>query len=343
MADSPSGRTVVFVSLTGDEQVKAYDQNRETGALTLRSTSDAHGPSGALCLHPAGNLMYNAHVESTTLASYRLDAGSGELSLINLVDTGIEIPAHLVTDRRGRFLLTVYYGGGGITVHRLGGDGAIGELMQYINTGEKAHAVYLAVEDRYVIVPHVCPTNKTNQFRFDAETGRLTPNEPAVLNPPDEETGPRHICFRPGGDVAYIVNEQGNTVTAHHFDAESGTLEIFQNVSTLPDDWEEGGFTAHVEVHRNGKWAYASNRGHDSVVGYDVAADGALNAFGHVSVPASPRSFNVDPDGRFLYCAGEAAGVMTAYSVNQSDGTLHPLRDYNVGDKPFWVMATTLG
>lgn len=343
MADSSSGRTVVFVSLTGDEQVKAYDQDRETGALTLRSTSDAHGPSGALCLHPAGDLMYNAHVESTTLAAYRLDTDSGELSLVNKVDTGIEIPAHLVTDRHGRFLLTVYYGGGGITVHRLGGDGAIGELVQYINTGEKAHAVCLTVEDRYVIVPHVCPTNKTNQFRFDAETGQLTPNEPAVLNPPDENTGPRHICFRPGGDVAYIVNEQGNTVTVHHFDADSGTLEIFQNVSTLPDDWKDGGATAHVEVHRNGKWAYASNRGHDSIVGYDVAADGALSAFGHVSVPDSPRSFNVDPDGRFLYCAGEAAGVMTAYRVDPSDGTLHPLRDYNVGDKPFWVMATTLG
>ena len=343
MADSPSGRTVVFVSLTGDEQVKAYNQDRETGTLTLRSSSDAHGPSGALCLHPAGNLMYNAHVESTTLASYRVDTESGELTLINKVDTGIEIPAHLVTDRRGRFLLTVYYGGGGITVHRLGGDGAIGELLQYINTGEKAHAVYLAVEDRYVIVPHVCPTNKTNQFRFDAETGRLTPNEPAVLSPPDDETGPRHICFRPGGDVAYIVNEQGNTVTAHNFDSDSGTLEIFQNVSTLPEDWEEGGSTAHVEVHRNGKWAYASNRGHDSIVGYNVAADGALSAFGHVSVPASPRSFNVDPDGRFLYCAGEAAGVMTAYRVDPSDGTLHPQRDYTVGDKPFWVMATTLG
>lgn len=334
---------MVFVSLTGDEQIKAYDQDRETGSLTLRSTSDAHGPSGALCLHPAGNLMYNAHVESTTLAAYGLDSRSGELSLINKVDTGIDIPAHLVTDRRGKFLLTVYYGGGGITVHRLGEDGAIGELLQYINTGEKAHAVYLAVEDRYVIVPHVCPTNKTCQFRFDAETGRLTPNEPAELSPPDDETGPRHICFRPAGDVAYIVNEQGNTVTAHRFDADRGTLAIFENVSTLPDGYEEGGFTAHVEVHRNGKWAYASNRGHDSIVGYDVAADGALSAFGHVSVPASPRSFNIDPDGRYLYCAGEAAGVMTAYRVDPSDGSLHPIRDYTVGDKPFWVMATTLG
>ena len=343
MADSSGGRPVVFVSLTGDEQIKVYDQDRETGSLTLRSTSDAHGPSGALCLHPSGNLMYDAHVESTTLAAFRLDTASGELALINKVDTGIGIPAHLVTDRRGRFLLTVYYGGGGITVHRLGEDGAIGELVQYINTGEKAHAVYLAVEDRYVIVPHVCPTNKTSQFRFDAETGLLAPNDPAVLDPPDGETGPRHICFRPEGDVAYIVNEQGNTVTAHRFDAERGTLAIFQNVSTLPDGYEEGGATAHVEVHRNGKWAYASNRGHDSIVGFNVAEDGALTAFGHVPVPASPRSFNIDPDGRFLYCAGEAAGVMTAYRVDQSDGSLHPIRDYTVGDKPFWVMATTLG
>ena len=343
MVDSSGGRPVVFVSLTGDEQVKVYDQDRETGSLTLRSTSDAHGPSGALCLHPSGNLMYDAHVESTTLAAFRLDTGSGELTLVNKVDTGIGIPAHLVTDRRGRFLLTVYYGGGGITVHRLGEDGAIGELVQYVNTGEKAHAVLLAVDDRYVIVPHVCPTNKTSQFRFDAESGLLSPNEPAVLDPPDDETGPRHICFRPEGDVAYIVNEQGNTVTAHRFDAERGTLAIFQNVSTLPDGYEEGGFTAHVEVHRNGKWAYASNRGHDSIVGFDVAEDGALTAFGHVPVPASPRSFNIDPDGRYLYCAGEAAGVMTAYRVDQSDGSLHPVRDYTVGDKPFWVMATTLG
>ena len=80
------------------------------------------------------------------------------------------------------------------------------------------------------------------------------------------------------------VNEQGNTVTAHRFDAEAGTLEIFQNVSTLPPDYTQGGATAHVEVHPNGRWAYASNRGHDSIVAFTIAADGALSAFGHYPV-----------------------------------------------------------
>lgn len=342
MAKPNQKRTVLFVSLTGDEQIKFYDFDPRSGALHLRTVSNAHGPSGALCLHPNGKVIYDAHVLSTTLASFRLDANSGELTLINKIDTGIETPAHLITDRHGRFLLTAYYTGGGITVHRLDADGAIGELVQYVNTGEKAHAVLAAVDDSFVFVPHVCPVNKTNQFRFDGATGLLTPNHPAELVPPDDNTGPRHICLGPGGDVAYIVNEQANTVTAHHFDSTQGTLTAFQNISTLPADYTGGGNTAHVEVHPNGRWLYASNRGHDSIVGFQIASDGSLRPFGYFPVPASPRSFNIDPTGAFLYCAGEAADRMTAYGVDEVSGALEPLADYAVGKSPFWVMMTTL-
>ena len=161
-----AARSIVLVSLTGDEQIRLYDLDPASGALQLRSTGAAHGPSGALCLHPSGTVLLTAHVESTTLASLRLDAASGELELINTVDTEIGTPAHLITDRAGRFLLTAYYGGGGVTVHRLGDDGAIGELVQYVDTGEKAHSILLAADDRFAFVPHVCPTNKTCQFRF---------------------------------------------------------------------------------------------------------------------------------------------------------------------------------
>ena len=340
MTKPDSRRTVLFVSLTGDEQIQCYDLEPQTGALQLRATSNAHGPSGALCLHPNGQVLYDAHVESTTLASFRLDANTGELTLINKIDTGIETPAHLITDRSGRFLLTAYYTGGGITVHRLGADGAIGELVQYINTGEKAHAVLAAADDRFVFVPHVCPVNKTCQFRFDRTNGLLTPNEPAEVLPPDDNTGPRHACWGPNGDVAYIVNEQGNSITAHRFDSQQGTLTAFQNLSTLPADYTQGGYTAHIELHPNGQWLYASNRGHDSIAGFHLAADGSLSPFGHFPVPASPRSFNMDPTGRYLYCAGEAADRLTAYRVDAATGTLQPLADYAVGKQPFWVMVT---
>ena len=200
----------------------------------------------------------------------------------------------------------------------------------------------LSPDERFVFVPHVCPTNKTSQFRFDNTTGQLTSNVPAELAPPDNNTGPRHICLGPNGDVAYIVNEQGNTITAHHFDTEQGTLEIFQHLSTLPEDYTGGGHTAHIEVHPNGKWLYASNRGHESIAGFHIAADGTLSPFGHYAVPASPRSFTIDPTGTYLYCAGEAADRMTAYRIDERTGALQSISDYAVGKSPFWVMVTTL-
>ena len=343
MTEMNDGRPVVFVSQTGDEKISCYDLDHASGALTLLASSDSHGPTGALFLHPSGDVVYAAHVESTTLASFRVDASSGELILIDKVDTGIATPAHLSTDRSGRFLMTAYYGGGGATVHRLGDDGSIQELVQRVETGPKAHAILTDASNRFVIVPHVCPTDTTFQFRFDGETGQLTPNDPPQLAPPEGESGPRHICFRPQGDVAYIINEQGESATAHRFDTDRGTLEIFQHLSTLPSDCEdEGGHCAHIEVHPSGRWVYGSNRGHDSIVGFNVATDGSLSPFGHFPVPSSPRSFNVDPTGTFLYCAGESAHEMRSFRVDAKTGELSALEDYDVGRQPFWVMATTL-
>ena len=91
---------VVFVSLTGDEAIKLYDLDAQSGALELRASSPAHGPSGALFLHPTRPVLYDGHVGDSTLASFHLDTESGELTLINKVDTGLDTPAHLITDSR---------------------------------------------------------------------------------------------------------------------------------------------------------------------------------------------------------------------------------------------------
>ena len=335
-----ASRYFVFVALTGDEQIRAYTMDPGTGALELSATSDAHGPIGALSLHPSGDLMHGAHVGSTLLSSYRLDTASGSLAHINSIDTGLRTPALSITDGDGRFLITGYYSGGGLTVHRLGDDGSIQDLQQRIDTGEKAHAVLIDESNRFVFIPHVCPNNKTSQFRFDGATGELTPNDPPELQAPDDNSGPRHMCFGPTGNVIYTVNEQGNHVTAQHLDRDRGTLEIFQHVPTLPAGYSEVSHCAHIEVHPSGKWLYASNRGpDDSIAGFEITSDATLTPIGHFPVHSSPRSFNIDPSGRFCYCAGESADRMRSFSVNQETGQLEPLDEYDVGASPFWVMA----
>ena len=183
MADK---RCVLFVAQTVDELISIYDIDPETGALELLANNDSHGPVGPLCLHPSGEVLLAANAGSSALTSFRLDGHS--LTLINQVDTGIAAPAHLITDRNARYLLSAHYTGGGITVRGLAEDGTIGEQLQHLQTGEKAHSVVASPDDRFVFVPHVCPTNRTAQLRFDRSTGHLTPNHPAELAAPDETT-----------------------------------------------------------------------------------------------------------------------------------------------------------
>ncbi|MDA0337575.1 MAG: beta-propeller fold lactonase family protein [bacterium] len=333
-------RCLVFVALTGDEQIKTYSLDLDSGALALRTTSEAHGPIGSLHLHRNSGIMYGAHVGSSALSSYCMDPDTGSLTHINTVVTGFDTPALAVTDATGRFLLTSYYTGGGITVHAINDDGAIGALVQRLETGEKAHSVLFDATNRFVFVPHVCPNNRTAQFLFDAASGMLSPNDPAEVIPDETHTGPRHMCFGPGGDVVYTVNEQGNTITAQHFDATQGTLAPFQTISTLPDGYTEDSFTAHIEIHPKGKWIYASNRGPESsIAGFDIAADGTLKPCGHFAVPSSPRSFNIDPTGHFCYCTGEGDGQLRSFRVNQTTGSLQQLAEFGVGKSPFWTMV----
>ena len=78
-------QSTIFVSLTGDEAICIYDINSD-GSLSFRSTNPAYGPSGALCLHPKLNILYDAHVESTTLASFTIDRETATLRYQNRVD-----------------------------------------------------------------------------------------------------------------------------------------------------------------------------------------------------------------------------------------------------------------
>ena len=200
-------------------------------------------------------------------------------------------------------------------------------------------------EDRFVFVPHVCPNNRTYQFRFDSESGSTHgPMIPLSLHRPMTKRVHVNICFRPEGDVAYIVNEQGNTVTAHRYDPEKGTLEIFQNISTLPPDYTEGGATAHVEVHSKWKVGVCIQSGARQHCRFLTSLLMDRSVHSDIFLFQQVRGHSIlTRRGAYLYGAGEAADTMTCYRVDAATGELQPLQDYAVGSQPFWVMVTSLG
>jgi 6-phosphogluconolactonase len=180
------------------------------------------------------------------------------------------------------------------------------------------------------------------QFRFDPQTGRLTPNSPLRVEQP-ERLGPRHYCFHATLDLVYFSNEQGCSVAAYRLDRATGTLAAEQTITTLP-----GGFTARntcsqIHLTPSGRYLYVGNRGHNSIAGFAVDPSGRLTGIGHASTEPVPSAFSVDPGGRFVFAAGSASGRLASYRINGETGALTPLTTYAVGQRPQAVLATNLG
>jgi 6-phosphogluconolactonase len=271
--------TFVYVSVAAEKRIAVYRLDPATGRLTHRGDCqvEAGGP-GALAVDPQKRFLLAAVRSTGKLAAFRIDRANGRLTHLNTVPAGPD-PAHLSTDRSGRYLLTAYYVAAKVTVHALGKDGRLStKPLQSLATADKAHAVVPDPSGRFVFVPHTGP-DVLFQFTFDASKGRLTPNSPAKV-PTPKGTGPRHLVFHPSRPVAYVANEQGGSVTAYAFDEKAGTLRPLQTAPTLPKDFKGANACAEIRVHPTGKFLYVSNRGHDSIAAFRLADGGKVSGIG---------------------------------------------------------------
>jgi 6-phosphogluconolactonase len=118
----------------------------------------------------------------------------------------------------------------------------------------------------------------------------------------------------------------------------AGTLEAFQTLSTLPEEFDGQNTCAQIHITPSGEFLYAANRGHDSIACFGVdTSSGHLTALGQQPTEPIPRTFGIDPQGRYLYAAGQGTGRLAAYRTN-AQGTLEPLDTYAVGERPMWVL-----
>ena len=330
----------LYLSLAGEEQLACYRVDGETGDLEhLRNQPVPGAPSvqGRHCRLP---VLYAAMRSNGRLVSFSIDAASGRLAHLHTIDTGLEDPGYLLTDRSGRWLLTPYYVSGKVTVYPVGEDGAAREPASCVaDTDLHAHGLALDRGNRFLFVPHTCPGDAIFQLRFAG--GTLEANDPPKVTA-GADLGPRHVHFHPNGRWLYAGNEQGNSVTQYRFAEDSGTLSPLRTTTTLPAGFS-GGTTARMLIHPGGRFLYAANRGHDSIACFAVSeTTGELEPRGHAATPETPRSFDIEPGGRFLYAAGESADLLAQYRIDGDTGTLEPVRSYETGRIPWWVQVVDL-
>ena len=316
--------------------------SRLSGALqSLGDTAIAGGPA-PLAVDPQQRFLFAGLRDAQSVASFAIDPASGALAHIDTVPVGLN-PVYVAVDATGNHLLLATYGGDLVAVHGIDADGRLQQsALDSEATDTNPHAIVLDPSNAFAFVPNT-NADKILQYTFDAQTGQLAPNTPAEITTP-MNVGPRHLVFDPAGDHLYVVNEHADSVTTYAFDAASGTLDELDTDTTLPSGADAAANTcADIHVTPDGRFVYASNRGHDSIAIFAVDAQShALTAVGHQSTEPIPREFEIAGDGRFLYAAGQSSGMLAAYRIDDADGTLLPLDTYTVGAQPLWVLEVAV-
>src|SRR5579864_606677 len=111
---------------------------------------------------------------------------------------------------------------------------------------------------------------------------------------------------------------------AFGWDSKAGRLKELQTVSTLPKDFRGLNNSAEIEVHPNGKFLYASNRGHDSIALFRLDdRKGTLTPVEQVStLGKTPRNFAIDPTGAYLLAANQDSNDIVVFRIDQQTGRL---------------------
>jgi 6-phosphogluconolactonase len=347
---------ILFVALQDENKLASFAIDGTTGELTRQADLSVAGGPSVLALGHDRRVLYVGSRAPAAISCFRIDEKTGALTAQGSVDEA-DAPTFLAPDRTGRYLLAAYYQGGYAAVHRLDADGSVGApAVDRRDTAIGAHAIATDPSNRFAFVPHISRVqdnvleppknipgpNFIAQFRFDSQTGHLTPNEPFRVEQA-ELIGPRHYCFHPARDLVYFSDEQGCSVSVYRLDPAAGTLSAVQRIGTLPVGFSGRNTCSQIHLTPSARFLYVGNRGHNSIAGFAVdAASGHLTPLGHASTEAVPSAFGLGPDGNYLFAAGTATGRLAAYRIDAATGALTPLAAYDVGRRPAAVLATRL-
>jgi 6-phosphogluconolactonase len=328
-----------------------------TGALSPVQQVQSANPS-FVALDPSRRFLYVINEiddyegqKSGSAEAYAIDPNTGMIKLLNRQSLHSPIPAHLAVDPTGHHLVVANYIGGDFVVLPIEADGRLGPGSGNVkDTGsgpnEKRqeaphpHSVVFDPAGRFVAAADL-GIDKVQVFRLI--DGGLARVSEAPVAP---GAGPRHIAFDLGGKRFYVVNELNATVTAFAYDAATGQIgKELQTVSTEPAGYDGPHSTAEIAVHPSGRFLYASNRGHNSIVGYRIdPSTGSLSLIDFATQGVNfPRNFAIDPSGRWLYVANQKSDTIVQFEINPETGELTPTGQVTPSITPVAIVFRTAG
>jgi 6-phosphogluconolactonase len=326
-----------FGTYTGPKSKGIYVSrfDSSTGKVSAPELAAEISQPSWVTIHPSGRFLYAVSElgKDSAVTGFAIDRSTGKLRMLNKVPSGGTVACHLAINKAGTLIYVANYGNGSVAGFRLSKDGSLGDRVALVQhegagvnqrrqRGPHAHAVVLSSDEKFLLVPDL-GTDKYVSYRVGAN-GSLSPADPPFTKVKGG-SGPRHFTFAPRGKFAFGLNEMGSSVTAFNYNGK-GALQEIDTVSTLPADFKEENNSAEIEVDADGRFVYASNRGHDSIAVFAInPANGTLTDVQRVSTQGKiPRSFKLDPTYKFVLAANQDSDNVVVFSRDAKSGKLTP-------------------
>ena len=350
--------TFVYVSNAEDGDIGAY-RLLDSGELQAGARAKAASIVMPMAVSPDKRFLYAAsRSKPFSVHAYSIDRGTGALTLLATSPLAESFP-YISVDRTGRYLFGAGYGAAVISVNAIGADGRVAaEPLQVIPVGRNAHSIRVDESNKFAFVPTL-GSDQMFQFTFDAKSGRLASNTPAIYLM-KAGTGPRHFVTSADNKFVYVLSELLATVTTFSLDPKTGLLTEVSTATGLPPDSKlvpgaprgavgaPGGppprntdndiWAADIHITPNGKFLYITERTSHTLAGFSVdGASGKLTYLGSTPTERQPRGFAIDPKGRFLVASGEKSDTVSVYAIDQTSGALKLQNKFPTGKGSNWV------
>lgn len=246
------------------------------------------------------------------------------LEEIGKVSTESFAPCYITEDKTGNFIFVANYVGGVVMLYEKQSDGSLvtKQKITLENPDEShPHSVNISEDNKTVYINDL-GNDRIWLFNLNTEDGKLVPH-PSSFVQLAEGSGPRHFAFSSSGKFGYSINELNSTISSFRI-TQSGELEHLNDISTLPKDYKGENSAADIHMHPSGKFLYASNRGHNSIVSFTINnKTGIAEILEHTSTKGkTPRNFGITMDGRFLNVANQDSNNIVSFKIDQQSGKL---------------------
>lgn len=340
-AESTTKNDFVYIGSTAHgpkDGIHVARWHAETGTLSdMHLAFAAASPSFlAVSRRPGQRFVFAGYQTASKtggLSAFRVEP-SGDLHLLNTVNTPDADFVHLALDHTEKCLIAPNYGSGSVLSCRVGPDGRLSEFVSKIQLsghgpiasrqkGPHAHGVAISPDNRFVLINDL-GTDRIMIYKLNAATAELMPNDPPYFTAAPG-SGPRHLTFHPNGRWAYSINELDSTITQYHWEPETGVLTALGSIPTmLPGGDVPNNRAGEVVIDTSGRFLYACNRGAvEELLTYTIGPDGHLTLLGRTPVEGKEaRHFTISPDDRFLLVAMQSGNEARIYKRDRKTGAL---------------------